>query len=436
MGRRRSKIPTGSYYLRKGRTVKGNDGIIYLRYFVCGKYIEHSTDIKITEDEWDDNTRQITSANKDWKRLNAKLLAIKAGIDGKIEAYEKPLTPRAMSDILAGRELENEISKNKDFIEFALEHNTMRYELEQISYSTYDNNRLYILGFQRYLRDKEKKDVLPLCDLNIDIFNRYINYRLVEVKNTKEGINKMLSPMYMAVKYAADNELIPIRTGAIIHANYLEVRDRKYKPEVDEKPIRYLTPEQMKALAKVRNELPHQRTREILDIFLFAFHACGMRVSDIITLEWNHIDWEKREIVKNYFKTKTAGNIPLTDPAIEILERWKGYKRNNRFVFDLLPEDFNLKDPKALKNARLSKNRTLQQSLKSVGNKIGLKFNMTMHVARHTFAVMSIRKGVNIHMVSRLMGHSSVLVTEKVYADFLPSEISKVVREELSFNFG
>lgn len=436
MGKTKSKIPTGSYYLRKGRTVKGNDGIIYLRYFVCGKYIEHSTDIKITADEWDDNSRQITSANKDWKRLNAKLLAIKAGIDGKIEAYEKPLTPRVMSDILAGRELENEISKKKDFIEFALEHNTMRYELEQISYSTYDNNRLYILGFQRYLRDKEKKDALPLCDLNIDIFNRYINYRLVEVKNTKEGINKMLSPMYMAVKYAADNGLIPMRTGAIIHANYLEVKVRKYKPEVDEKQIRYLTPEQMKALVKVRNELPHQRTREILDIFLFAFYACGMRVSDIITLEWSHIDWEKKEIVKNYFKTKTAGNIPLTDSAIEILERWKGYKRNRRFVFDLLPEDFNLKDPKALKNARLSKNRTLQQSLKSVGNKIGLKFNMTMHVARHTFAVMSIRKGVNIHMVSRLMGHSSVLVTEKVYADFLPSEISKVVRDELSFNFG
>ena len=79
---------------------------------------------------------------------------------------------------------------------------------------------------------------------------------------------------------------------------------------------------------------------------------------------------------------------------------------------------------------------TLQQSLKSVGNKIGFKFNMTMHVARHTFAVMSIKKGVSIHMVSRLMGHSSVLVTEKVYAEFLPSEINKIVREELSFSFG
>ena len=436
MGKPTSRIPTGSFYLREGRTVKGDEGIIYLRYFVCGKYIEHSTDIKIATDEWNKKTRQVTPANKDWKRINAKLQSIKAGFDGKIEAYKRPLTVRVMTDILAGRELENEISKEKDFIEFALEHNNMRYELDQISYSTYDNNRLYIIGFQRYLRDKEKKDVLPLCDLNIDIFNRYINYRLVEKKNTKEGINKMLAPMFFAVRYAADNELIPTKTAAIICANYLEVKDRKYKSKVDEKQIRYLTPEQMKALVNVRNELPHQRTREILDIFLFAFHACGMRVSDIITLEWEHIDWERKEIVKNYFKTKTAGNIPLTDPAIEILLRWKKYKRNKRFVFDLLPEKFNLKDPKALKNARLSKNRTLQQSLKSVGNKIGLKFNMTMHVARHTFAVMSIKKGVSIHMVSRLMGHSSVLVTEKVYAEFLPSEISKIVREELSFSFG
>ena len=436
MGKPTSRIPTGSFYLREGRTVKGDEGIIYLRYFVCGKYIEHSTDIKIATDEWNKKTRQVTPANKDWKRINAKLQSIKAGFDGKIEAYKRPLTVRVMTDILAGRELENEISKEKDFIEFALEHNNMRYELDQISYSTYDNNRLYIIGFQRYLRDKEKKDVLPLCDLNIDIFNRYINYRLVEKKNTKEGINKMLAPMFFAVRYAADNELIPTKAAAIICANYLEVKDRKYKSKVDEKQIRYLTPEQMKALVNVRNELPHQRTREILDIFLFAFHACGMRVSDIITLEWEHIDWERKEIVKNYFKTKTAGNIPLTDPAIEILLRWKKYKRNKRFVFDLLPEKFNLKDPKALKNARLSKNRTLQQSLKSVGNKIGLKFNMTMHVARHTFAVMSIKKGVSIHMVSRLMGHSSVLVTEKVYAEFLPSEINKIVREELSFSFG
>ena len=91
MGKPTSRIPTGSFYLREGRTVKGDEGIIYLRYFVCGKYIEHSTDIKIATDEWNKKTRQVTPANKDWKRINAKLQSIKAGFDGKIEAYKRPV---------------------------------------------------------------------------------------------------------------------------------------------------------------------------------------------------------------------------------------------------------------------------------------------------------------------------------------------------------
>ena len=44
---------------------------------------------------------------------------------------------------------------------------------------------------------------------------------------------------------------------------------------------------------------------------------------------------------------------------------------------------FDLNDEAALKNARLSKNRTLQQSLKEIGKKMNLPFNLTIHVARH-----------------------------------------------------
>lgn len=245
----------------------------------------------------------------------------------------------------------------------------------------------------------------------------------------------MLTPLYKAIRYAADNELLTTKTASSIYNNYLEVKNRQYSDKVETQKIRYLTPEQMKSLLSLYPQLPHQRTREILDMFLFAFHCCGMRVSDIITLEWKHIDWEKKELIKNYFKTKMAGNIPLTDPALEILSRWRSYNRNKRFVFDLLPENFDLKDPKSLKNARLTKNRTIQQSLRSIGDKLGLSFNLTMHVARHTFAVMAIKKGVNIHLISKLMGHSSIMVTEKVYAVFMQSEIEKTVRECLSFNF-
>lgn len=59
-----------------------------------------------------------------------------------------------------------------------------------------------------------------------------------------------------------------------------------------------------------------------------------------------------------------------------------------------------------------------------------------MHVARHTFAVLSIKKGIDVHLLSRLMGHSSIVITEKVYADYIQSDVHKEVRVKLKSTFG
>nr|WP_290585164.1 tyrosine-type recombinase/integrase [Alistipes sp. CAG:268] len=57
------------------------------------------------------------------------------------------------------------------------------------------------------------------------------------------------------------------------------------------------------------------------------------------------------------------------------------------------------------------------------------------HIARHTFAVMALNRGVTIHMISRLLGHSSIITTEKVYAEFLPDTITEEVKTKLSFGY-
>ena len=49
------------------------------------------------------------------------------------------------------------------------------------------------------------------------------------------------------------------------------------------------------------------------------------------------------------------------------------------------------------------------------------------HVARHTFAVFALNKGLSMSVVSRLLGHGSTDVTEKVYARFLPETLSSEV---------
>ena len=432
----RIDIPSSSFYLRKTRGKdKTVDGAIYIRYFVCGKYVERSTNIHIPATHWDKKQQQVCSLNKNWKRINAELIAIKEKFDKQILSVSEHITPLIVQQILSGEYTSKDsLPQKTDFIKYSLDYNQQRYNLGKIAYSTYDNGRLYILAFQKFIKSKTGNDTLPICNLSLDIINKYIEWRMVEKKNTKEGINKTLTPLFKAVRYAGDNELISQQVANTICNNYLDIRDRQYKSDVNGKKIRYLTPDQMKRFHRVYSTVKYSRTRDIMDMFLFAFHCCGLRVSDIITLEWKHIDWKKGVLSKNFFKTKSQStDIPLTDPAKEILERWKG--RNPRFVFDILPEDFNLNDAKRLNSLRQSKNRTFQESLKSVGEKMGLKYNLTMHCARHTFAVLAIKQGVNIYLVSKLLGHKSVYVTEKVYADFLPRDVDQIVKEQLTFDF-
>lgn len=46
------------------------------------------------------------------------------------------------------------------------------------------------------------------------------------------------------------------------------------------------------------------------------------------------------------------------------------------------------------------------------------------HPRRHSFAVFALNKGLSMSVVSRLLGHGSTDVTEKVYAKFLPETLS------------
>lgn len=87
-------------------------------------------------------------------------------------------------------------------------------------------------------------------------------------------------------------------------------------------------------------------------------------------------------------------------------------------------DDLDLDDAEALYKARNNATKCINQSLAVVGEQIGLPFTLSMHVARHSFAVFALNKGLSMSVVSRLLGHGSTDVTEKVYAKFLPETLS------------
>lgn len=58
-----------------------------------------------------------------------------------------------------------------------------------------------------------------------------------------------------------------------------------------------------------------------------------------------------------------------------------------------------------------------------------------MHKGRHTYAVLAINRDVSLHKLSLLLGHGSIMITEKAYAEFLPETIKEEVETKLDFNF-
>lgn len=439
MGQVNLNIPSGGFALLNKPNPKG-EKCIYLRYYIS-KYIKRSTDIWVREEDWDSMRQRIKGTHPHAARLNSKLQLMKDNCDAQLLELKCDITPEVISEVLDGKNPANseeeKIPSNIDFIKYAHKVNDDKYKKGDFGYSSWYNKKKSIEAFQFYIEYFTQEKTITLGNLKLETFNNYINYRLNTRKNTsKEGINKTLVPLYVAVQYAVDNGEVELKDVSKILDNYVETRQTKYSNELDEKKIRYLRPAEMEKFYAYCQGLNRQRSREIADIFFFAFYACGQRVSDLMTLEWDNIDFERRVMNKVQFKTKMRPKvlIPLSDAAIEILKRWKRYNRNKRFVFDLIPADFNLQDENRVFMRRNAIDKTFNRSLLTISRNAKMPFTVTMHTARHSFAVKAINEGVSLHMLSQLLGHTSTTATELTYAEFLQERVNEDVKAIINFN--
>lgn len=385
----------------------------------------------VEEKFWDNKKRQVTTTHPLSTKLNRQLEIQRREIDERIYDYSQKhrLTLDALRALAQGRTVPKGAKSTDDFVEYAKKVNEEEYKLGKIGVSVRDNALCGFNLFRQFLRQYHGEDSLYIKELNAELCRQYIFWRQGR-GNTNATINKTLTPILKAARRATSEGLIDLGIADELSRLYLPTKLEQ--GEEDASDVHYLTEEQFGKFIALYDKVKYPRTRDYMDMFLFSFHACGLRISDILTLEWRSVNLEKREIRKVLFKSDKIHTIPLNDGAISILKRW--YGRHDRFVFGLLHDAFDLSDDEELKRMRLNKNRSILTSLKTLGDKIGLPFNLTMHVARHTFAVWALNRGVDVHKISRLMGHASIIATEKVYAQFLPSTLEDEVMSKLNFS--
>uniref|UniRef100_UPI0027B9F0F3 tyrosine-type recombinase/integrase n=1 Tax=Dysgonomonas sp. TaxID=1891233 RepID=UPI0027B9F0F3 len=71
------------------------------------------------------------------------------------------------------------------------------------------------------------------------------------------------------------------------------------------------------------------------------------------------------------------------------------------------------------------------KNLKQIGNIMNLKIPLTTYVARHSFATVLKRSGVNTSIISESLGHSSEKVTQIYLDSFENSQIDEAMKNLL-----
>lgn len=426
----------GKYRLRTPKTIdKSKTYPIELEYTWNRQVLRKSANIFVKAADWNQNGNQgrgeiRSSYGNEYKRLNKVLMERVDTMDAQLAEYNVKHPNQITAEVIAGFLSHKPLTRKdqgKDFAEFVLERLESEYSRHKIGRSRYKNGICCMNVFTTFLRATNQgtyeKDKIYVGDITPELIDGYITWRRDIRQNGDETINHSLTPILKACSYAAELGMIEQSVNARIQ-DMMIVTKPSLSDEESEFDGKALTKEQMDALLEYYKNCKEPRRKEFMEMFFFAFHACGLRIVDVMTLQWGHINFEKKELRKIMIKTSKRHVIPLTEPALKILRKWQEKRVGCRYVFDLVNDNLDLNDEEALYKARINATKCIGQSLAVVGEKLEFPFSLSMHVARHTFAVMALNKGLSMSVVSRLLGHGSTDITEKVYAHFLPETLS------------
>lgn len=129
------------------------------------------------------------------------------------------------------------------------------------------------------------------------------------------------------------------------------------------------------------------------DMFLLACYT-RLRYSDLFTLTSSHINFKTRVLRKIQIKTKEKLEVPLSDQAFNLIERYSFGKENS---------------DKLLKEVS---NQVGNKIIKKIAKECKISKNVSFHVARHTFAsYLSNGNHASVINISKLLGHKSIANT-------------------------
>jgi site-specific recombinase XerD len=339
-----------------------------------------STGVKCYPHEWANGMVQY---NPNAKAYNEKII-------GKLREVQKKfaqakymmggrISPAMLLESLNTRSERGD--KSGSFIDFMLRTLQARTDIQE---QTKNRHRVVIDALLRFGGIRKFADLTPQRVMAFDEFLRTEKGRM---QTTLKNYHKVVAGYTKKAKFDSLIEDDP----------YDHVKIEKGKS----KERRPLTEDEVLIL---REWMPTSRQLEkARDLFIFSCYT-GLAYADaqsFVFSEHTTIIDSKYYIDGARIKTGERYLTPILAPALDILKKW----------------DYRLP---IMSNVRMN------YSLHEIEAILGINKPLTSHVARHTFATLTLSKNVPIAVVQRLLGHSDIKTTQ-IYAKVMAKTVADAV---------
>ena len=179
-------------------------------------------------------------------------------------------------------------------------------------------------------------------------------------------------------------------------------------------------------VAKIYNYEPKNNTEEMArDYWMFLYLCNGMNVKDFCLLKRKNIDEDiliyERAKTSNTSNDKKEIRIALKNETKEIIRKWGiNSLDKNAFIFPHIKEGMT---PERQRRVYQDLTKLINKYIQRIAVKLEIPHHVTTYSARHSFATILKRSGANISLISDLLGHSDLKVTQNYLDSFEDEQI-------------
>ena len=385
------------FYLRSNYVNKEGKTSVMLRIYLNNERLSlGSTGISVKSSQWDKEKERIKGRTTEALNTNLQLDNIASGLQSIFRRIE-------MSDVVSLERIKSEFLGKKEEIDTLMQlfekHNgdVAKQVGVSVGKATLQKYNVCKRHFSEFLEKQYKRSDLKLTELTYVVIREFDLYLRTEAGQNPNTATKTMKTFKTIT-------LLGQKMGVLLHDPFMN-----HRFHIEPVNRGFLTDEEILLIAN--KDLGISRLELVRDIFIFSCFT-GLAYIDVSNLTPDHIVTlgDKQWIMTQRQKTSVETNVLLLDIPKAIIAKYGGKTYRNGKLFPMLT------------------NQKTNSYLKEIADICGIKKNLTFHLARHTFATMSLSKGVPMESVSKMLGHTNIR-TSQIYARITNKKIEHDMEE-------